>query len=67
MATTEYEGYRIEPFQTAGKWRASIRRTDGLDIRVGSGRFKLFTTGENPTEREAIQRAHKLIDTGAIV
>jgi hypothetical protein len=25
MAATEYQGYRIEPFEAAGKWRASIR------------------------------------------
>jgi hypothetical protein len=69
MAVTEYQGYRIEPFEAAGKWRASIHRTDGLAIRVGSGlyRYKSFRTGEFASEREAIERAHKLIDSGALV
>ena len=53
MAATEYGGYWIETFETAGKWRASIRRTDGLEIRVGTGRYKSFRTGEFATEREA--------------
>ena len=60
MAATEYKGYRIEPSETSGKWRASIRRSDDLEIRVGTGRYKSFRTGEFPTEREAIERAHKL-------
>jgi len=67
MAATEYQGYRIEPFEAAGKWRASIQRRDGLEIKVGTGRYKSFRTGEFATEHEAIQRAHKLIDTHAIV
>jgi len=67
MVVTEYKGYRIETSETAGKWRASISRSDSLDIRVGGGRYKFFRTGENPTEREAMERAHKLIDTHAIV
>jgi len=67
MAATEYQGYRIEPFGNAGKWRASIQRLDGLEIRVGTGRYRSFRTGEFPTEREAIERAHKLIDRGALV
>ena len=36
-------------------------------VASGSGRYKSFRTGEFATEREAIQRAHKLIDTRAIV
>ena len=67
MAATEYKGYRIEPSETFGKWRASIQRSDGLEIKVGTGRYKSFRTGEFATEREANQRAHKLIDTRAIV
>jgi hypothetical protein len=67
MAATEYEGYRIETFEAAGKWRASIQRTDDLEIRVGTGRYRSFRTGEFATEREAIERAHKLIDSHALV
>ena len=67
MAATEYKGYRIEPSETSGKWRASIRRSEDLEIRVGTGRYRSFRTGEFPTEREAIERAHKLIDNRAIV
>jgi len=69
MAATEYEGYRIETFEAAGKWRASIQRLDGLEIRVGTGQYKYksFRTGEFASEREAIERAHTLIDSRAIV
>jgi len=67
MAATEYKGYRIEPSETFGKWRASIQRLDGLEIRVRTGQYKSFRTGEFPTEHEAIERARKLIDTRAIV
>jgi hypothetical protein len=67
MAATEYKGYRIEPFETASKWRASIQRSDDLEIKVGTGRYKSFRTGKFATEREAIERAHKLIDSRAIV
>jgi hypothetical protein len=67
MAATEYKGYWIETSETAGKWRASIRRSDGLEIRVRSGQYRSFRTGEFATDREAIERAHELIDTRAIV
>ena len=67
MAATEYQGYRIEPSETFGKWRASIQRLDGLEIRVRTGQYKSFRTGEFASEREAIERAHKLIDSRAIV
>ena len=67
MAATEYEGYRIEPSEAFGKWRASIQRLDGLEIRVGTGRYRSFRTGEFVSEREAIERAHKLIDSHALV
>jgi hypothetical protein len=43
------------------------QRLDGLEIKVGTGRYRDFRTGEFATEREAIERAHKLIDTHAIV
>jgi len=69
MAATEYKEYRIELSEAAGKWRASIQRLDGLEIRVGTGQYKYksFRTGEFATEREAIERAHKLIDSRAII
>ena len=43
------------------------QRTDDLEIKVGTGRYRSFRTGEFATGREAIERAHKLIDSGALV
>jgi hypothetical protein len=67
LAVTEYKDYRIETSETAGKWRAVIRRLDGLDVRIGTARYTEWRTIETATEKGAIERAHKLIDTGTVV
>jgi hypothetical protein len=60
--------FQIDVFaREPGKWRASIRRSDGSKIRVGDVRFDLFiTSSDTSTAVQALQLARRAIDTGAV-
>jgi Ribbon-helix-helix protein, copG family len=60
--------FQIEVFQREpGKWRASIRRSDGSTVRVGDMRFGLFITSvDTSTADQSLQLARKTIDAGAV-
>jgi hypothetical protein len=60
--------FRIEVFvRQPGKWRASIRRSDGSKIRVGDMRVDLFTTSvDTSTADQALQLAREAIDAGTV-
>jgi Arc/MetJ-type ribon-helix-helix transcriptional regulator len=62
------ERFHIEAFvREAGKWRASIRRSDGSKVQVGDIRCDLFTTSvDTSTAAQALQLARKAIDTGVV-
>ena len=50
-----------------GKWRASVRRSDGSKIRIGNIRFDRFITSvDTSTAAQALQLARKAIDAGAV-
>jgi hypothetical protein len=60
--------FQIDVFvREAGKWRASIRRSDGSKVRVGNMHVDLFTTSvDTSTAEQALQLARKAIDAGAV-
>jgi len=60
--------FQIEVFaREPGKWRASIRRSDGSMVRVGNMRVDLFTTSvDTSTADQALQLARKAIDAGGV-
>ena len=57
LRSKERVRFQIEVFaREPGKWRASIRRSDGSKIRVGDMRFDLFITSVNTsTADQALQ------------
>jgi hypothetical protein len=68
IRSKERARFQIEVFvREPGKWRASIRRSDGSKIRVGGTRFDLFITSvDTSTADQALQLARRAIDAGAV-
>ena len=68
IRSKERKCFQIDAFERErGKWRASIRRSDGSKIRVGDMRFDLFITSvDTSTADQALQLARKAIDAGAV-
>ena len=68
FGSKERARFQIEVFvREPGKWRASIRRSDGSKIRVGDLRFDLFITSvDTSTADQALQLARRAIDAGAV-
>jgi hypothetical protein len=64
----ERKCFQIDAFERErGKWRASIRRSDGSKVRVGNMHFDLFTTSvDTLTADQALQLARMAIDAGAV-
>ena len=62
----ERKCFQIDVFERQpGKWRASIRRSDGSKVRVGNVHVDLFTTSvDTSTADQALQLARKAIDAG---
>ena len=60
--------FQIKAFvREPGKWRASVRRSDGSKIRVGDMRFDRFITSvDTSTADQALQLARRAIDAGAV-
>ena len=68
IRSKERARFLIEVFvREPGKWRASIRRSDGSKIRVGTCIFDLFITSvDTTTADQALQLARRAIDAGAV-
>ena len=68
LRSKERARFQIEVFaREPGKWRASIRRSDGSKVRVGDIRFDRFITSvDTSTADQALQLARKAIDAGAV-
>jgi Arc/MetJ-type ribon-helix-helix transcriptional regulator len=68
IRSKERKCFQIDAFERErGKWRASIRRSDGSKVRVGNIHFDLFTTSvDTSTADQALQLARKAIDAGAV-
>ena len=68
IRSQERKRFQIEVFvREAGKWRASIRRSDGSKVRVDNMRVDLFIISvDTSTAEQALQLARKAIDTGAV-
>ena len=68
IRSKERNRFQIEVFvREAGKWRASIRRSDGSKVRVDNMRVDRFITSvDTSTAEQALQLARKAIDTGAV-
>lgn len=66
---TEYDGYRIEPFEpTPGRWRARITRLDGkaLKTTVPPTVQAFLDTTETASYGQAVELAKQAIDSGGI-
>lgn len=68
LRSKEGERFQIEPFEREpGKWRASIRRSDGSKVRVGETCVDRFiTSADTSTADQASEIARKTIDSGAV-
>ena len=67
IRSKERKCFQIDVFEREpGKWRASIRRSDGSKVRVGNMHFDLFTTSVTSTADQALQLARKAINAGAV-
>jgi len=68
IRSKERARFQIEVFvREPGKWRASIRRSDGSKIRVGDMRFDRFITSvDTSTADQALQLARRAIDAGTV-
>ena len=64
----ERKRFQIDVFERGpGKWRASIRRSDGTKLRAGNIRCDLFTTSvDTSTADRALELARKAIDAGDV-
>jgi hypothetical protein len=64
----EYRRFQIEVFEQApGKWRASIRRSDGSKVQAGDTRIDVFITSvDTSTADQALESARKEIDSGTV-
>ena len=60
--------FRIDVFRReSGKWRASIRHSDGSKVRVGNMHCDLFITSVDvSTADQALQLARNAINAGAV-
>jgi hypothetical protein len=60
--------FLIEAFvREPGKWRASVRRSDGSKIRIGNIRFDRFITSvDTSTADQALQLARGAIDACSV-
>ncbi|SDS24309.1 hypothetical protein [Bradyrhizobium canariense] len=66
---TEYEGYRIEPFQPEpGRWRARITRLDGKELKtaVPPAAQAFLDTMDTVSYGHAVELAKQAIDGGGI-
>jgi hypothetical protein len=63
----QYKKYTVQKFERdLGKWRASVRRTDGRLLWKGRARIRSFVTGiDATTPQRALQMALAAIDRGA--
>jgi hypothetical protein len=63
----EYKKYTIQVFERGpGKWRASVRRTDGRLLWKGRTKIREFVTAiDAPTPERAMRMAITAIDRGA--
>jgi Arc/MetJ-type ribon-helix-helix transcriptional regulator len=68
IRSKERKCFQIDAFERErGKWRASIRRSDGSKVRVGNMHFDLFITSvDTSTAAQALQLARKTIDARAV-
>jgi ribbon-helix-helix CopG family protein len=68
IRSKERKCFQIDVFERErGKWRASIRRSDGSKIRVGDMRFGAFITSvDTSTPDQALLLARRAIDAGAV-
>jgi hypothetical protein len=68
IRSKERKCFQIDVFEREpGKWRASIRRSDGSKVRVGNIHFDLFTTSvDTSTADQAVQLARRAINAGAV-
>ena len=68
IRSKERARFQIEVFvREPGKWRASIRRSDGSKIRVGTCVFDRFITSvDTSTADQALQLARRAIDAGTV-
>jgi len=64
----KYGSFEIEAFEREpGRWRASVRRTDGSRVRVGETRFdNFYTSADADAVQEAVQLAIEAIDAKAV-
>jgi hypothetical protein len=66
---TEYDGYRIEPFEpTPGRWRARISRLDGKELKTTAPPTvqAFLDTMETASYGQAVELAKQAIDSGGI-
>jgi len=63
----QYKQYTVQAFERElGKWRASVRRTDGRLLWKGRAKVRSFVTGiDETTPQRALQMALAAIDRGA--
>ena len=68
IRSKERTRFQIDAFvREAGKWRASIRRSDGSKVRVGDMLGDLFTTSvDTSTADQSLQLARKAIAAGTV-
>jgi Arc/MetJ-type ribon-helix-helix transcriptional regulator len=68
IRSKERKCFRIDVFaREGGKWRASIRRSDGSKVRVGNMHLDLFITSvDTSTADQAVQLARTAIDAGTV-
>jgi hypothetical protein len=63
----QYKKYTVQTFERgSGKWRASVRRTDGRFLWKGRAKIRSYVTGmDETTPQRALQMALAAIDRGA--
>ena len=68
IRSKEGKCFQIDVFEREpGKWRASIRRSDGSKVRVGNMYVDLFNTSvDTSTADQALELARKTIDAGTV-
>jgi hypothetical protein len=67
LSPMQYKQYTVQTFERElGKWRASVRRTDGRLLWKGRARIRSFVTAmDATTPQRALQMALAAIDRGA--
>jgi hypothetical protein len=66
---TEYEGYRIEPYERErGRWRARISRLDGKELKTSNPATAqpFIETTDTVSYGDAVELAKRAIDGGGI-